>query len=213
MLILDIMTNTIIFDLGAVLIDWQPGYLFSKLFKTEDEAEHFLNTICTSEWNEEQDGGRSLKEATDLLVSKYPEHEANIRAYYDRWDEMLGGPIEGTVSILRGLKEGGMHKIYALTNWSAETFPIALDRYDFLQWFDGIVVSGTERMRKPFPEFYKLLLGRYNVQTDEALFIDDNLRNVEAAKALGIDSIHFLSPEQLEQELNNRNIRVPAAKK
>ncbi|MGA0555422.1 HAD family hydrolase [Larkinella sp. VNQ87] len=194
------MITTIIFDLGAVLIDWNPNYLYQSVFQ-EEEMRHFLENICSPAWNEEQDAGRSLKEATELLVSQFPEHEANIRLYYDRWPEMLKGEIPGTVEILRQLKEGGFYKLYALTNWSAETFPIAQERFDFLSWFDGIVVSGTERDRKPFPSFYQTLLNRYSVKPEEALFIDDNLRNVKAAEALGIQSIHFQSPEQLRERL------------
>jgi 2-haloacid dehalogenase len=195
------MINTIIFDLGAVLIDWNPGYLYRKIFKDEAQVQHFLQHICTPEWNEEQDGGRSVQEATDFLINRFPEHQEQIRAYYDRWEEMLGGPIAGTVAIFKALKESGRYKLYALTNWSEETFPIALERYDFLAWFDGVVVSGTEKDRKPFPSFYNTLLSRYQVKPEEALFIDDNLRNIHAAEQLGIASIHFTSPEQLRGKL------------
>lgn len=200
------MINTIIFDLGAVLIDWNPGYLYRKIFKDEAQMHHFLQHICTPEWNEEQDGGRSLQEATDYLVQHFPEHQENIRAYYDRWEEMLGGPIAGTVEIFKALKESGHYKLYALTNWSEETFPIALERYDFLDWFDGVVVSGTEKDRKPFPSFYNTLLTRYQVKPEEALFIDDNLRNIHAAEQLGIRSIHFTSPEQLRDKLQEHGV-------
>lgn len=200
------MINTIIFDLGAVLIDWNPQYLYRKLFREESEIDYFLANICTPDWNEEQDAGQLLQVATDALVKQFPEHEINIRAFYGRWKEMLGGPIDGTVEIFRKLKQSEKYKIYALTNWSAETFPVALERYEFLQWFDGIVVSGTEMMRKPNPDFYQILLDRYNVKAEEALFIDDNLRNVKAASIMGINSIHFVSPDQLEQELEQREI-------
>jgi len=196
------MINTIIFDLGAVLIDWNPHYMYSTVFDNEEETKHFLATVCTSDWNEEQDAGRPLQEGTDLLVQQYPEHEANIRAFYGRWHEMLGDPFWDTVEIFKRLKETGKYKIYALTNRSAETFPVALERYEFLHWFDGIVVSGAEKMRKPTPEFYQVLLDRYNVKAEEALFIDDNKRNVLAAEKLGIKSIHFISAEQLKDELS-----------
>jgi 2-haloacid dehalogenase len=120
---------------------------------------------------------------------------------------MLAGPIEGTVEILKQLKKGNQFKIYALTNWSAETFPKALKLYDFLNWFDGVVVSGTEKMRKPSSAFYKLLLDRYNVRAEEALFVDDNKRNTDAAQQVGIDSIVFTTPETLVAELQNRGIQ------
>lgn len=200
------MINTIIFDLGAVLIDWNPTYLYKKIFEREEEMHHFLKTICTPDWNEEQDAGRSLQEATDLLVKEFPDHEENINAFYGRWTEMLGDAIQDSVDIFKELKESNKYKIYALTNWSAETFPVALERFEFLNWFDGVVVSGTEMMRKPHPDFYKILLNRYQVNTENALFIDDNLRNVLAARELGIDSIHFQSPEQLHNELEKRMI-------
>jgi 2-haloacid dehalogenase len=198
--------NTIIFDLGAVLVDWNPHYLYRNLFTDEQEMKDFLANITTPDWNEEQDAGRSLQEATDLLVQQHPRHEANIRAYYGRWDEMLGDAIEGTVKLFKQLKNSGKYNIYALTNWSAETFPVALERYDFLNWFDGIVVSGTEKMRKPNPAFYQLLLDRYNAKAEEALFIDDNQRNILAAQKLGINSIHFSSAEQLKAELENLRV-------
>ncbi|HKG67224.1 MAG TPA: HAD family phosphatase [Segetibacter sp.] len=200
------MITTIIFDLGGVLIDWNPEYLYRKVFKDESEMKHFLEKVCTPEWNEEQDAGRTLAEATDFLLKEYPEHEENIRLYYNRWQEMLAGAIEGTVEIFEKLKKTKRFKIYALTNWSAETFPIALEKYQFLSWFDGVVVSGTEKKRKPFPEFYQILLDRYQVKAEETIFIDDNLRNVDAAKQVGLDAIHFRTPEQLNEELLNRGI-------
>lgn len=200
------MIKAIIFDLGGVLIDWNPRYLYTKIFDNEAEIENFLETVCTADWNEEQDAGRSLKKATNILIEKFPEHSENIHAYYGRWEEMLGGPVEGTVELFRKLKEQGKYKIYALTNWSAELFPVAQKRFDFLNWFDGIVVSGTERSRKPFPDFYQLLLDRYDVKADEALFIDDNLRNAEAARKIGIETIHFISPGQLLRELKDKEI-------
>lgn len=195
------MINTIIFDLGAVLIDWNPHYVYKTIFDDKQEMHNFLANVCTSDWNEEQDAGRSLQEGTDLLVARFPEHEANIRAFYGRWIEMLGEPFHGTVEIFKQLKERNKYKIYALTNWSAETFPFAQARFDFLNWFDGVVVSGTEKMRKPAPEFFQILLDRYNVNPAEALFIDDNYRNVLASEKMGIKTIHFKSADELAEEL------------
>ena len=197
------MINTIIFDLGAVLIDWNPEHLYRKCFSDEAEMKYFLATVCTSHWNEEQDAGRSIKEGTQALIQQFPEHEANIRAYYGRWDEMLLGPIAGTLKIFTQLKQSRKYKLYALTNWSAQTWPIALSKYEFLNWFDGIVVSGHEGIRKPARAFYQLLLDRYHIKTNEALFIDDNPRNVTAAQAMGIRSIHFTSPEKLQEALDH----------
>ena len=199
--------NTIIFDLGNVLIDWNPKHVFNDTyFDSIEKRDYFLHHICTMDWNEQQDEGHSIVAATQELIGKFPDWEQPIRDYYGRWTEMLGGPIQESVEIFRELKENSGLRFYALTNWSAELFPIALQRYDFLQWFDGRVVSGEEKMKKPAPEFYKLLLNRYDVKTGQALFIDDNLRNITAAKSLGIESIHFHSPQQLIVALVTYNI-------
>jgi 2-haloacid dehalogenase len=198
--------TTIIFDLGGVLIDWNPAYVFDKLIQDETKRKQFFEEICTSAWNEEQDAGRTIKEATELLVDQYPEWQEYIEAYYGRWEEMLGGPIHETVEIFRQLKESGRYKFYALTNWSAELFPIALKKYDFLHWFDGRLVSGEEKMRKPFPEFYQLLLDRFNIKKEEAIFIDDNLRNAEAAQQFGIETIRFTGAADLKRTLVEKGI-------
>lgn len=194
--------NTIIFDLGNVLIDWNPLHVFDEnYFDSQEKREFFFSHICTMDWNEQQDEGRSIVQATMELIEKFPDWEQPIRDYYGRWTEMLGGPIVESVKIFRQLKESGKYKTYALTNWQAGLFDIALVRYNFLHWFDGRVVSGEEKMRKPFPEFYQLLLNRYNVKAEEALFIDDNLRNVMAAEKLGIKSICYQSHSQLKNDL------------
>lgn len=194
--------NTIIFDLGGVLIDWNPGYVFDEnYFESKEQRDFFFNNVCTADWNENQDAGYPIAKATEEKLAEFPEWEKPIRDFYGRWVDMLGGPIHETVDIFRTLKQNSDLKFYALTNWSAETFPIALERFDFLHWFDGRVVSGEEKMRKPFPEFYQLLLNRYGVKSEEALFIDDNLRNVKAAEDLGIKSIFYKEHSQLKDDL------------
>jgi 2-haloacid dehalogenase len=193
--------DTIIFDLGGVLIDWNPRYLYRKLFKSEEEVNWFLENICTSEWNDQQDAGRSFEEATRQLIAKHPEFEEPIAAWYSRWKETISGPISGTVDILREIRDSRQFRLYALTNWSAETFPWALENFDFLHWFEGIVVSGVEKCRKPLPEFFQILFDRYNVKPEQSLFIDDNLANIKGANALGLNAITFKSPEQLRSEL------------
>lgn len=198
--------RTIIFDLGGVLIDWNPRYVYRDIFDKEEKIDWFFENICTLDWNEKQDAGRSLAEATEELVAKHPEYENEVRAYYGRWEEMLGGPLQHTVEILRSIKETDNYNLYALTNWSAETFPVALDRYDFLKWFDGIVMSGEEKTRKPFADIYHTLLTRFKVNPSEALFIDDSLRNVKGAEEVGIKGIHFQSSQQLFEELQQMNI-------
>jgi 2-haloacid dehalogenase len=193
--------KNIIFDLGGVLIDWNPDYMYRKLISDENKRKWFLNTICTSDWNEQQDGGRLIQEANTELLQAYPDYKEWIFAYYERWEEMLNGPIYGTVEIFKEIRENKKHNIYALTNWSAETFPKALQIFDFLHWFDGRVVSGEEMTRKPFRDIYEIILSRFNLEPETTLFIDDNLKNIIAAKELGIHCIHFQSPEKLREEL------------
>lgn len=193
--------TTIIFDLGGVLIDWNPRYVYRTVFDSEEKVEWFIRHITTLDWNEKQDAGYLIADAVEEKVAEFPEWEKEIRIYYDRWKEMLKGPIPETVELFRQLKAKAHYKFYALTNWSAELFPIALERYGFLQWFDGIVVSGEEKTRKPFPEIYQLLLDRYHVKPKEAVFIDDSLRNIQAAEGLGIRTIHFTSPGAFESKL------------
>lgn len=198
--------NTIIFDLGGVLIDWNPEYVFREVIPDSDRRDYFFRNICTHDWNIEQDAGRPLAVATDLLVREFPDWEMEIRTYYDRWEDMLGGPIHDTVDILRSLRDQKKQRLLALTNWSGETFPVALGRYDFLHWFEGIVVSGDEGTRKPFPDIYQLLLDRYGVTPQHAVFIDDNLHNVRAAEDHGIHGIHFQNPAQLLETLRQWNV-------
>ena len=137
--------KNIVFDLGGVLIDWDPRYVYRTIFDTEEEVESFLAKVCVYEWNIQQDAGRSLQEATEVLIRKHPEWATEIQAYYGRWEEMLGGVIEGTLEILESFMSNSNYTVFALTNWSAETFPVAQARYEFLQWFEGIVVSGVEK--------------------------------------------------------------------
>lgn len=200
--------NTIIFDLGGVLIDWNPRYVYRNIFKTEDEMEWFFQHVTTTEWNENQDAGYPLHKATEELVIKHPEWSEEIKAYYGRWIEMLGDAIHETVEIFHELKQTGKYKLYALTNWSAELFPHARERFEFLKWFDGIVVSGEEKMRKPSVEFYNILLNRYQLDPANTIFIDDSLRNIRGAEAVGITGIHFHNPRQLKEELERFGIEV-----
>lgn len=199
------MTNkidTIIFDLGGVLVDWKPEYLYRKVFNgNEKKVQWFLSNICTSAWNAEQDGGRTIEEAENLKIAEFPGHEDLIRLYYSQWHQMFSGPIEENVELFKQLKASGNYKIYALTNWSAEKWELALELFPFFQYFDGVVVSGQEKMRKPFPEIYELILNRFQIIPENAIFIDDNEENVIAAKALKINGVHYKSPQQLLNEL------------
>ncbi|RPD98613.1 HAD family phosphatase [Aureibaculum marinum] len=201
--------NTIIFDLGGVLIDWNPKYVYREVFEgDENKVNWFLNEICTMEWNMEHDAGRPIKEGTEILINHYPQYETWIRIYYDRWTDMLGGPIKDSVKLLNSLKKSNNYNLYALTNWSAELFPIAIERYDFLQNFEGIVVSGAEKTRKPFAKIYEITLNRYAITPKKAVFIDDNLANVKAAQKLGIHGIHFTSADKLKSDLTNLGLQL-----
>lgn len=192
--------QAVVFDLGGVLIDWDPRYLYRKLLPDTDAMERFLATVCTPAWNVQQDAGRSLHEATEELVARYPDSEDLVRAFYGRWEEMLAGTIDGTVKILTGLEESGV-PLYALTNWSAETFPVARERFPFLSLFEDIVVSGEERLIKPDARIYDVLLARAGRPADQLVFIDDNKENVAAARRKGMTAIHFTAPEPLGRDL------------
>jgi len=199
------MTKILVFDLGGVLIDWNPRYLYRKLIDDEDDIDFFLSEVCNSKWNLKQDAGRTLAEATAERIALFPEKKSLIEAFYDRWEEMLGGEIGESVKILRELKNKG-ESIYALTNWSGETFPIAEERFDFLQWFDGTLVSGVEKMVKPDPAIFHLLLKRYELRAQDCLFIDDSIINIDAASEMGFETHHFKSPAGLRQNLIDVNL-------
>ncbi|RUL78431.1 HAD family hydrolase [Dyella choica] len=192
--------DTVIFDLGNVLIGWDPRRLYRQLIEDEARMEWFLREVCSSEWNEQQDRGRPWAEGTAQLRAQFPEHAELIDAYHLRWQETLLGPIEGSVALLAELKASGV-RLLALTNWSQETFPVARQLYPFLQWFEGIVVSGEERLVKPDPRIYQCLMQRYTVDPACALYIDDSQRNVVAAEALGLHGWWFRDPASLRERL------------
>ena len=196
--------KNIVFDFGGVLIDWNPKYLYRRLFDTEREVEWFLENICTNEWNVQQDAGRSLEDGTKLLAEQFPEQREKIEWFYKGWTEMLGGPIQRNVELLEPLK--GKYRMFGLTNWSAETFPIALKRYHFLQNFEDIVVSGVEKLIKPYPGIYHVLLERNNLQPKECLFMDDNIKNIEAADKIGFQTIHVNNDLDLRKSLEDMHI-------
>ena len=200
------MIKNIIFDFGGVVIDWDPRYFFKDHFKDDEKMEHFLKNIVTDEWNGEQDRGRTLAEGTEIQVAKHPEWEQEIRAYYDNWTTMLKSDIPQNVEVLRKL-EHSKYDLFGLTNWSAETFPYALENYDFFKIFeDKIVVSGTEKLIKPDPVIWNLLLERYSIKADESVFIDDNAKNIEVAKSLGFICVHIKADTNLEKELRDLGV-------
>ena len=201
--------DNIIFDLGGVLIDWNPEYVYLDVFNGDrQKMQWFFDNICTHDWNENQDAGYPMSKATEERVVLFPEHEKLIRMFYGRWDDMLGDSIPETVTILDTLIKSSNYKVVALTNWSHETFPKALKKFDFLRWFEGIVVSGEEKTRKPFEDIYQITLKRFELVPEQSIFIDDNLRNVEVANSLGINGIQFKSPEHLVRQLKQYNIHI-----
>ena len=190
-----------VFDVGGVLLEWNPRHLYRKLFGGDEAAmEQFLATVCTKEWNERQDAGRTFAEGTRELMPRHADKLALIEAWCRRFGEMIPGAIDGVVDVLAELRQRRI-PLYAITNFSAETFPPQLERFDFLSWFDGIVVSGVERVMKPDPRIFRILFERYAVTPQSAVFIDDVAANAAAATRLGIHGIHFRSPGQLREEL------------
>jgi 2-haloacid dehalogenase len=192
--------DAVIFDLGGVLIDWNPRHLYRKLFDDAAEMEAFLREVCAPEWNLEQDRGRPWAQAIAELSAVHPDKAALIAAYRGRWHEMLAGPIQGTVAILERLHQAGV-PLYALTNWSAETFPIAEELYPFLGRFRGIVVSGRIGLVKPDAAIYDHTIGRFGLVPERTAFIDDSARNVAGAAAAGLVAIHYTGPEPLARDL------------
>ena len=190
-----------VFDLGGVLIDWDPRYLYRRLFNGDEAAvEEFLSTVCTPEWNRCQDAGRSFAEAEAEAISRHPDKRELITAWWRHFDEMAPGAIEGTVAVLARLRERGV-PLYALSNWSAESFAASRARFPFLEWFRGIVVSGEERIIKPDPRIFAVLVERYGIDPARMVFIDDVATNIAAAEAFGMHTIRFASPAQLAAEL------------
>lgn len=204
--------RAVVFDFGGVLFDWNPLHLYQQLIPDAAEREHFLTHVCSPDWNIRQDGGRTLQDGTELLVEQHPQHEPMIRAFYDRWTEMLRGPLHDGVELLRTLHEKEV-PLFGLTNWSSETFPYALANYDFLQIFRDIVVSGTEQCIKPDDVIYQIALTRYgkhlpNLKPSELVFLDDSAKNVEAARRLGWHAIHHVDCAETVTQLRALGLPV-----
>lgn len=183
-----------------MLVDWNPRHLYRKIFSNDAEMERFLAEVCNSEWNARQDAGRSWSEGVAEAVKQHPQYEAEIRAYHERWTETLNGAIDDTVALLEPLKRSGV-RLLALTNWSNETFHFAEECFPFLTEFEGILVSGYERLAKPDPRIFNLLIERYHLNPQHTVFIDDNLRNVEGARNVGLHTLQFTHAQKLKQDL------------
>jgi 2-haloacid dehalogenase len=196
----------VVFDLGGVLIDWNPRYLFRKFFRGDHVAmERFLEEIGFHEWNSAMDRGRSFAESVDSLCRRFPHRAPLIRIFHDRWEETLGEPIQPVVSLLRRLKQAGI-ELHALTNWSADTFPIARRRFSFLECFSTILVSGEVGLVKPDPRIFSLFLERIGQTAADCIYIDDTIQNVQYARSIGMDAIFLSTPSSLEEELARRGL-------
>jgi 2-haloacid dehalogenase len=196
--------KNVVFDFGGVLMDWNPRYFYKDIFVNKSEMEYFLSEICGPAWSMKQDAGYPLAEATRELQDQYPKYRNEIELFHQNWDIMLGGEIFENTKLLGPLKL--KYRLFGLTNWSAEYFPIVYERYPFFRNFEGIVVSGQEKMVKPNKDIFELLLKRYKLLAHESLFIDDNLHNIEAAKELGFFTIHVNGNQKLDEQLINSGI-------
>jgi 2-haloacid dehalogenase len=199
--------NAVVFDVGNVLLRWDPRHLYRKIFDDETRMEWFLSNVCTSAWNIEQDRGRDWDEAVALLVERHPDHETPIRAFYERWHETVSGVFEDNVAVLERLRRAGV-PTYCITNFSGAKFREARERYPFLAGFDGAIVSGDERLLKPDPAIYRLLLSRYGLAAEDCVFVDDSAANVEGARAVGMRAVHYVDPMDLAAELRRHGFPV-----
>ena len=204
----------IIFDLGGVLLDWNPRNLYKEVFQVEKEMEYFLSAICSPVWNAKMDAELSFEEGIAELLPDYPEYAEQIRMYHTHWIKMLGGEIPESVSILRELHEAGIH-LAGLSNWPEDKFTLIKDSYPFLEWFDPLVISGMVGVAKPDPAIYQILLQEAGVSPENCLFVDDMSGNIEEAARQGFETIQFDTAQNLRVELENRGLltgRIPLGK-
>ena len=196
--------KNIVFDFGGVLIDWNPRYLYRSYFAGDEEKmEWFLQNVCTYPWNIQMDGGKPFAEGVAELTAQHPEWAEAIGVYHTRWAEMIGGEVEGTASLIKRLKAAG-YRVFGLTNWSMETYPLIRDSYEVFSLFEGVVVSGEEHLLKPDGKIYRCLLERYSLEAEESVFLDDNADNVAGAEAVGMEAVRFVDAQQAEAELKSR---------
>jgi 2-haloacid dehalogenase len=195
------MIKNVIFDFGCVLLHWSQHNLYDPYFGSSEKTDWFVDHICTWEWNNQTDIGKTFAESIAEKVAEFPEWEKEIRMYWDRWEDMLGGEVEGMKEWITQLKAEG-YRLYGLSNWSSETFPLVKDKYPVFKMLDGIVLSGEERIGKPDLRIYQILLDRYTLKPEESVFIDDRLSNIEAGQQLGIHGILFANAQQAKQAFN-----------
>jgi 2-haloacid dehalogenase len=192
--------STIIFDLGGVLVDWDPRYLYRDVFRDNDAMERYLTEVCTPEWIREMDAGKSFQQAVSERVERFPDHAHALGLWLEEWDKTLRGSLDDSVFLLEFLAKK-KHRLVALTNWSAETFPVARRRFAFLSYFEDILVSGEHGLVKPSEEIFQLARERWRIEPSHSLFIDDSVANIKTASRLGFQCIHFVGAESLARSL------------
>ncbi|MBO7459932.1 MAG: HAD family phosphatase [Bacteroidales bacterium] len=200
------MIKNIVFDFGGVLVDWNPHYLFDKYFNDIEEANYFVENVCNSEWNAEMDGGKTFEQAVKERTAMFPKYAEALKLYQTNWMDTMGDEIPGMYDLIKSLKDNGFPIIYGLTNWSAETFPTVQKKYRIFSLIDKIIVSGEVKQLKPNPEIFHTLLNTFNLKAEESLFIDDNIKNVEGAKAVGINALRFENANKLKEDLQTLNV-------
>ena len=198
--------EAVVFDFGGVLIDWNPRYLYKKIFQDEKEMEYFLTQVCTTEWNADLDKGKSFRQSVKELSLVYPQYAEQIELYDLRWEEMCGKVVQDSVDLLYRLKKH--YPLYGLTNWSEEKFALTRPKHDFFDLFDGIVISGVEKEIKPEPRLFEILIERYGLNPEKTIFTDDSLPNIKTAEKMGFQAIRFENPEKLEEALRKKNVNL-----
>ena len=190
-----------LFDLGGVFFDWDPNHFFKNIFDTVDERKYFLTEVCSDEWNVKQDAGRTIEEAESELIPKFPYYEKEIKMYNKNHHDMIRGTFDLSITVLEKLKILN-YECYVLSNWSAETFIGMTDDYPFLKLFNGLLISGEEKLVKPDVAIYELAINRFKLIPNETVFIDDKLENIKAAQNLKLNTIHLTNPKKIELEIN-----------
>lgn len=199
--------KNIIFDFGAVLVDWNPHYVFDPYFGSKDKADWFIANICTPEWNGEVDKGKPIAQATAERIALYPEWEKEIRLYFDRWIDMIGDAIPGMLELVRQFKSNG-YKLYGLSNWARETFNLVSDRFPVFKELDGYIISGDVKMLKPESAIYQEIINKFNLEPSASVFIDDNLHNVKGSIDAGLPAIAFIDCSTLKKDLKELGVRL-----
>ena len=190
-----------LFDLGGVFFDWDPHHFYKDIFDKDDESKYFLTEVCSEEWNIKQDAGRTIEEAESELIPKFPHYEREIKMYYKNHRKMIRGIFNLSINVLEKLKKQN-YECYVLSNWSAETFAGMIDDYPFLKLFDGLLISGEDKLMKPNMAIYELAINRFNLMPQKTVFIDDKLENIEAAKIIHLNTIHLVDPNKIELEVD-----------